>query len=234
MLEITTIPTALFDANCYVVAPDGPGPVLIVDPGATAAAAVRRYLAQTGRTVGAVLLTHGHADHVWEAAAVSDLAGETPALVYIPGPDREWLDDPLGRLGMRVAPPSLVWQPPSDVRDVPVGTWQPIPGVRLRTVPSPGHSAGSTVFLLGGPAQVDGTLVADAPGFSGDVVFAGSVGRTDLPGGDELEMRESLRTLAATVDPATTLLPGHGPATTWQQELDSNPFVQRALTRTAR
>lgn len=66
---------------------------------------------------------------------------------------------------------------------------------------------------------------------SGDVIFAGSVGRTDLPGGDEYVMRESLRTLADVLDPATVLLPGHGPQTRWGTELQTNPFVLRAQQR---
>lgn len=66
-------------------------------------------------------------------------------------------------------------------------------------------------------------------GLSGDVIFKGTVGRTDLLGGDEQEMRQSLRTLANVMDPSTTLLPGHGPQTTWAKELDANPFVRRAI-----
>jgi hydroxyacylglutathione hydrolase len=108
-------------------------------------------------------------------------------------------------------------------------------------VPAPGHTEGSTVLLISGapltpdviPAGPD--VHADATGryliaLCGDVIFAGSVGRTDLPGGDEREMVSSLRTLAASLPPTTVLLPGHGPSTVLARELATNPHVRAAVS----
>lgn len=234
-MRIVVIPTPFYGANCLVVVPDGHTGALVVDPSAGVLDRIRATLEAQGAQVAAVLLTHGHPDHVWDAAEVSSWAVPAPAPVWIPGPDRYRLDDPLSLVA---APPQWLdptWVKPSDIRDMPVDTAALVPGVSLRMVPAPGHTEGSAFFLghCDLRVEVDGEVVVDAPApvpfaFSGDVVFAGSVGRTDLPGGDEVQMRHSLRTLANVVDPATLLLPGHGPATTMERELTSNPYVIRA------
>ena len=219
--------------NCYVLGEGGRA--VVVDPGSGTAPAVRGVLDRHGLEVACVLLTHGHPDHVWDAAAV---AGECPVLA--PAPDLERLEDPL-----RWTPPEVrsalglpEWHRPADVRELGAahfagGGAELVPGISVRALPAPGHTAGSTVYFLSAswPADVAGWVGAapsDEPrtlALMGDVVFRGSIGRTDLPGGDPDVMGWTLRTLRQVVDPATWVLPGHGPGTTWAHELATNPFL---------
>lgn len=237
-LSLTVVPTPFFGANCVVVVAAGSDVALVVDPSHGALGRVRAALDAAGARPGAVLVTHGHPDHVWDAAEVARWGGDGSGgqvPVWIPGPDRYRMDDPLAHVPMRPEGMTLRWERPSDLRDVPLDAWESVPGVRLRMVPAPGHTEGSAVFLgqdalnlsVGGrPAP--GTTGEGPWALTGDVVFAGSVGRTDLPGGDEVQMRHTLRTLANAVDPATVLVPGHGPTTTMARELGTNPYLIRA------
>ncbi|MGC5627886.1 MBL fold metallo-hydrolase [Georgenia sp. Z1344] len=234
------------DVNTYVLAPSPSGPCVVVDPGGGSAGPLAAVLADLDLTVGAVLVTHGHPDHVWDAAAVADPAG---VAVQIASPDRPRLADPAGPdqvgelLGHRF--PQIAgtpWREParSDSFSSALltgGGTAVLPGLGVRGIPAPGHTAGSTVLLLQADTLDTGT--AGDPGhldlpastgphlllLTGDVVFAGSVGRTDLPGGDPQAMDETLRTLTKVVDPRTILLPGHGPVTTLERELATNPFL---------
>lgn len=234
-MRITVLPTPFYGANCLVVVPEEGADALVVDPSAGVRDAIRAAVESRGVRVAGVLLTHGHPDHVWDAAEVASWAGSRPAPVWIPGPDRYRLDDPMSLVG---APPDWLdptWVRPLDVLDAPVEATEFVPGVTLRMVPAPGHTEGSALFLGQCDLRVDtgGETLFESPSpvpfaLTGDVLFAGSVGRTDLPGGDEVQMRHSLRTLATVIDPATLLLPGHGPATTMGREVTSNPYVIRA------
>ena len=220
-MKIEVVGASLFDANCYVMWLEGSKEALVVDPGPGTAEGVSEVLESPDLAVGAVLLTHGHIDHVWQCATIS--AGRP---VYIPEPDLALIENPMGALGMRASALGIgEWQYPEVV--VPLGSEQfnPVEGITVRVIPAPGHSPGSSVFLFA-PTPTEAPMA-----LSGDVIFAGSVGRTDLPGGDEYVMRESLRTLADVLDPATVLLPGHGPQTRWGTELQTNPFVLRAQQR---
>ncbi|MDN6794705.1 MAG: MBL fold metallo-hydrolase [Propionibacterium sp.] len=236
---LSVIPTPFFGANCMVLLPGQGGAALVVDPSAGVLDSIKAVLRTHDARVGAVLCTHGHPDHVWDAAEVSSWAGTdqdlTPSPVWVPGPDLYRMDDPLAGVPMRPEALDLVWQRPEDLRAVPGSTFEPVPGLRLLMVPAPGHTEGSAVFLAEGDLHVDvgGETVVERPdgtpwALTGDVLFAGSVGRTDLPGGDEVQMRHTLRTLANAVDPATVVLPGHGPWTTMARELESNPYLARA------
>ncbi len=221
MLQVRSVRATLFDANCYVLWEDSKKLALVVDPGPGTAVQVQRILRDDELKLGAILLTHGHGDHVWEAQELSEAAG--PVAVYYTQPDRFFLDDPAGALGIDLTPYGVTeWQRPETLREVEDLDFEPVSGLFIRVIPAPGHSPGSALFLVGAEG-LSGPLA-----LSGDVVFAGTVGRTDLPGGDETEMRQSLRTLSNSLDPATTLLPGHGPQTTWAKELRSNPYVVRA------
>ena len=206
MLNIKQLKTSLFDANCYVVWPEGSTQALVVDPGPGTKDRVERMLEANDLTLGAILLTHGHFDHVWDAAAVADIArgdesdaaGRPP--VYIPTPDLFWLDDPERTVGLPLAHLGLRgWRKPTSVTPIEELEWQPVPNVTLRMVPAPGHSPGSAIYLIGAEG------LTEPLAFAGDVIFQGSIGRTDL------------------------LLPGHGPATQWGQEMKSNSYVKRAL-----
>ena len=247
MLLLRTSRTAL-ETHCYVLAAGAGGPAVVVDPGAGAAQALPPLLAEHRLTVGAVVVTHGHADHLWDAAAV---AGAAP--VHLAGPDLYRMSDPAGALGelgeyfRRLT--GTAWREPDLVRPFPAG-WlegggdEVVPGIVLRAVPAPGHTEGSAVLLVRttlGPGDVQpadllprDVLAPDGPtevllGLCGDVLFAGSMGRTDLPGGDEREMLSTLRTLATALPPETVLLPGHGPSTSLSAELATNPYLRRAI-----
>lgn len=226
----------VFGTNTLVLAAGADGPAVVVDPGAGSVPLVREVLERHGLHVGAVVVTHGHADHLWDCAAV---AGEAPVLVGAADADR--FADPAAHLGaVGGAFASLAgspWQPVHDVRPVQPGVHEPVPGVVLQAVAAPGHTPGSTLWQLDGVTSLAGPAFTEA-GLSthggpvvltGDVVFAGSVGRTDLPGGDEATMRRTLRALASSLPADAVLVPGHGPATTTARELASNPFIARAL-----
>ncbi len=225
-----------FGTNTLVLAARPEGPAVVVDPGAGSAPLVHEVLGRHGLHVGAVVVTHGHADHLWDCAAV---AGGAPVLVGTDDADR--FGDPAAHLGVvGSAFASLAggpWQPVSDVRPVRPGTHEPVPGVVLHAVAAPGHTPGSTLWQLDGVTSLVGPAFSEAGVtahdgpvvLTGDVVFAGSVGRTDLPGGDEATMRHTLRELASSLPADALLVPGHGPATTTARELATNPFIARAL-----
>ncbi|MDO4606294.1 MAG: MBL fold metallo-hydrolase [Bowdeniella nasicola] len=221
-------------ANAYLLIPED-GSAIVVDPGAQTSAAIIRALAEYDAEVAAVLLTHGHPDHVWEAATV---AGDAP--VYIPAPDLYRLDDPARYIPFAdfAELAGSEYRKPTHIEALPDTCFSDggsLAGLDLRAIPSPGHSEGSTVFLCN--VTIDDAAAALVPTsevargtalvmLSGDVIFAGAMGRTDLPGGNAEEMTASLRTLHTVIDPATVVLPGHGPGTTMAHELRTNPFLQ--------
>ncbi|MHB1063285.1 MAG: MBL fold metallo-hydrolase [Georgenia sp.] len=247
MLLLRTSATAL-DTHCYVVAAQAGAEALVIDPGAGAGAALGELLARHRLSVGAVFLTHGHADHVWDAAVV---AGDAP--VYLGAPDAYRLEDPAEVLSAPLATgfraiAGSPWQRPAQVAGLPRATLEGggallVEGVVGRVVPAPGHTEGSAVLLVRGEVQApaDGDdevlpqgedVVMDDDGtyllaFCGDVLFAGSRGRTDLAGGDEQEMMSTLRTLGQVLPPSTVLLPGHGAATVLARELATNPYLRQ-------
>lgn len=214
---IRTVVAPLLETNCYLVEADGA--LWVVDPGAGAAEQVDAVVAAEGLVPAGVLLTHGHLDHTWDAAQVADRYGIP---VHVHADDAYRLADPVNSLGpvgaaiaaMAGAPEG----PPSPERVVPFGSEGPL-GVPVRALHAPGHTEGSTVYLLDAE---DGPVA-----LTGDVLFAGSVGRTDFPGSDPAAMATSLRRLT-TLDPATRVLPGHGPATTVAAELAHNPYLRTA------
>ncbi len=237
-MSLVRVVADVFAENCYVVISEGRA--LVIDPGAGTAATVHHHIEEAGATLEAVLLTHGHPDHTWDAAT---LAGDLP--VYVPAPDLYRLDDPLGvrNTALRsVLTDQLVslfgepWTRPANVLEVPPalfeGSGATIAGVPLRAIPAPGHTEGSTLYLTEGTwddgvASWVGKTAGTAPlAFSGDVIFKQGIGRTDLPGGDENVMAWTLRTLRSVINPRTWLLPGHGPGTTMAEELASNPFLR--------
>lgn len=217
---VAGFPAGAWATNCYVVA-SGPGePCVVVDPGQKSMGGVREILREQRLVPAAVLLTHGHIDHVWSVAPLSAQFG-IPA--YIHADDRYRLADIAGTSAvaareqlLAMTEDSLELAEPDDVRLLPDG--QPIDLVGLAFTPrhAPGHTEGSVVFE-----------VADVM-LSGDVLFAGSIGRTDLPGGDHAAMLASLRRVILPAADDLAVLPGHGPQTTIGAERRGNPYL-RAL-----
>jgi len=225
---LASFPSGAWQANCYLIALAEKAECVIVDPGQDAAAMVERLVAEHGLVPSAVLATHGHFDHVADAAAVADGYGIP---VYIHPADRHLLADPAA--GLDAGGAAMVRQlvgpamaEPRDVREYPADVLS-VAGLDVAVLPAPGHTAGSVLLSL---------TTIEHPGidrivFSGDVVFAGSVGRTDLPGGDQPTMLRSLREVVLALPERTALLPGHGPQTSLANERLHNPYLQPDFLR---
>jgi len=214
---ITGFPSAATATNCWVVAPAAGEQCIVVDPGIGVGPQLDDVIAQHRLHPVAVLLTHGHFDHTFSVLPVCQ-ARDVPA--YIHPDDRSQLADPWSGVGMPVGTPlfgTLTFAEPDDVRELADGMSLSLAGLDLSVRYAPGHSAGSVVFDLDG---------ADEPIlFSGDVLFAGSIGRVDLPGGSMAQMEISLRDVILPMPDATVVHPGHGPSTTVERERRSNPFL---------
>ena len=209
---VTGFPAGAFAANCYVVAPARGAECVIVDPGQDAQQGIDELLLRYRLKPIAVLLTHGHIDHMWSVAPVCGAKG-IPA--YIHPDDRELLADPAKGLSLAVGQQlfgGITFTEPEDVRELADGSALSLAGLDFTVRHTPGHTPGSVTF-----GSEDGL-------FTGDLLFAGSIGRTDLPGGDHQAMLRSLaRTLTLPDD--TLVLPGHGPQTTIGAERRTNPFL---------
>jgi glyoxylase-like metal-dependent hydrolase (beta-lactamase superfamily II) len=195
-LEIVQLPVGAYQANCYLVAREGGSDAVVIDPG-DEPDAVQAELARRGWTAAGVLVTHGHIDHIGGVAAVARRAGVD---VWMPAGEADVL---------REHPAS----PHAPEHLLEGGESVELAGIEFAVTRVPGHSPASVAFGTGGHL------------FVGDVLFAGSVGRTDLAGGDMQTLLESIATLMRAYPPETIVLPGHGPVTTLGDERDTNPFL---------
>jgi hydroxyacylglutathione hydrolase len=219
---VAGFPAGSFGTNCYVAA-SGPGErCLIVDPGQDAIGQLDAILDEHRLRPGAVLLTHGHLDHTWSVVPVCG-ARDIPA--YIHPADRARLNDPM--LGLSSAFGAMIADmpigEPDDVRELPDHGELDLAGLKLTVTVAPGHTAGSVTF-----ASVDGGPDGQPLLFAGDLLFAGSIGRTDLPGGSYSDMLDSLARVVLPLPDETLVLSGHGPATTIGRERAANPFLHEA------
>jgi hydroxyacylglutathione hydrolase len=215
---VAGFPAGSFQTNCYVLAPAAGEACIVVDPGQDAVEPLEALLAEHRLTPVAVLLTHGHFDHTFSVTPVCD-GHDVPAWIH--PEDREMLADPMKGLSAESAAffgGRMEMREPREVRTLDDGATLDLAGLTLRVDHTPGHTRGSVVFTTPTDEGVEVIL-------AGDTLFAGSIGRTDLPGGDMQQMLQSLRTFLAR-DDSSFVLPGHGPTTTIGRERASNPFLQ--------
>lgn len=211
-------PAGMLQCNCYVLAPRAGADAIVVDPGQRAFAPLRRILDENRLTPAAVLLTHGHIDHMWSAQKVADTYG---CPVYIHPDDRFMLTDPIAGLGPRVAQVALgaFFREPRQVVELDRdGDKIELGGITVAVDHTPGHTKGSVVFRVAdGPSEL---------AFTGDTLFKRSIGRTDLLGGSGRDLLGSIVTKLLVLEDDTVVLPGHGPKTTIGAERLSNPFLE--------
>lgn len=226
---IASFPAGALAANCYLVAAASGSDCVIVDPGMDALSGIESVVAQHRLQPAAVLLTHGHFDHVGSAARVCSRFG---AGCWVDDRDRDWLTKPLAALP--AAMHSLITEAmdlnrltePEPI--IQLGSSARIAGLDIELLPAPGHTPGSTLFrtpYLAGPDDPGAAGVTELV-FTGDVLFAGSIGRTDLPGGDPDQMTRTLTETVLPLPDTAAVLPGHGPQTMIGRERAHNPFLR--------
>jgi len=222
---IAGFPAGPWGTNCYVAA-TGPGSeCVVIDPGKDAADGVAQVVAEHRLKPVAVLVTHGHVDHMW---CVAPVAGTYDATAWIHPADRHLLADPMAGMSRETTQMMLggsyEWAEPDDVRELADDQVVEIAGLRFVVDHTPGHTQGSVTFRT--PyAQADVSEVM----FSGDLLFAGSIGRTDLPGGDHATMLRSLTTKVLPLADDIVVLPGHGEQTSIGRERATNPYLLELL-----
>jgi hydroxyacylglutathione hydrolase len=220
---IASFPAGPWGTNCYVVAPAAGEECVIVDPGMNATEGVAEVVRQHRLRPAAVLITHGHVDHMF---CVAPVAGSYEATAYVHPDDRALLTDPLAALSPDTAAMLLgadyTFAEPDDVREAVDGSRIDVAGLVVDVDHAPGHTPGSITFRTPytGPENTPEVM------FSGDLLFAGSIGRTDLPGGDHPTMLRSLATKVLPLADEIVVLPGHGTQTTIGRERATNPFLR--------
>lgn len=232
-MYVTSVVAPFLGVNCYIVAAADPGsghapaPCVLVDAGLDAGEPLAARLRELGLDPVAILLTHGHPDHV---LGLPDLQRRWRIPAYLAAEDEWWLADPAGSLGPEM---SAMLEPVLRGREwarpaVSGPDFDPsgirVAGLEIRAISAPGHTEGSTLWQIstpGGPDSAGGPVHV----FTGDVLFASGVGRTDLAGGDQTVMDRTLATVIPALPPAAAVHPGHGPSSTVARELATNPFL---------
>lgn len=212
---------------------EAPGtPCAVIDPGMESLEGVRAVVEKHDLTVGAVLVTHGHFDHMWQAAEVADEFG---APLWIHPADRHLLTDPLAavsgpsadllrqQFGLEDMPE---FHEPADVRDAVEGATITVGNLIFTVDHTPGHTPGTLAYRI----DYDGPEPVSQLMFSGDFLFYGSIGRTDLTGGDHAEMQNSLREKILTLPDDVVVLPGHGQQTSIGREKATNPYLLELMS----
>ena len=224
---VVGFPAGPWGTNCWILAPGSGEQCVIVDPGKDAVDGIDEAVREHGLQPVAVLLTHGHIDHVWSVVPVCGARG-IPA--YLHPDDRALLTDPMSGLSAQTRDAlaemtggALSVGEPDDLRSLVDGAELEIAGLRLVVDHAPGHTRGSVMFRRAGEDGVPPLLL------SGDVLFEGSIGRTDLPGGDHAAMLRSLGSKVLPLSDETVVLPGHGDTTTIGRERSSNPYLSAVV-----
>ena len=223
---LASFPAGPLQANCYFLASAAGADCAIVDPGMDSIESVERALSEYQLNPVAVLITHGHFDHMWQAAEVANRYGAT---VWIHPADAHLLERPLDAISnesesmlraqfgfdrdVELTPPNVIGEA-VDGAEIHIGSLT----VRVHHVP--GHTPGTVIYAVDYEGEEDYSQIM----FTGDFVFAGAIGRTDLVGGSMHQMNDSLRWLLTQTDD-TVLLPGHGPQSTLAMERRTNPFL---------
>jgi len=211
--------------NAWIVAPDGTDECVLVDV-PPEPDPLRRRLDELGRRPAVLLLTHGHVDHVGGVGTLARAVTPSPT-VLLHAADLPLLEDPVGtggQLGVLLEASGLDTRPPEVVRSPGDDEEISALGLRFRALHTPGHTPGSTCFLLEPVAQQ--RLL-----FSGDHLFAGSIGRTDLPGGSLPDLLRSMEEQILPLPDDVHVLPGHGPTTTVGAEREHNPYLAGLRSR---
>jgi len=206
---LETFPVGPLQCNCTILGDEGTGEAMVVDPGDNIPQ-ILAFLAQHKLTLKQIVVTHGHIDHIGGAARLKKATGAPIMLNQNDLPQLAMMDQQADWLG--VPTPEIVLPDQSAEDGGIIG----IAGHTARILHTPGHTEGS-ICLHFGPENL---LLA------GDTLFAGSIGRTDLPGGDSRQILRSLRESLLTLSDETHVIPGHGPTTTIGEERDSNPYLQ--------
>jgi glyoxylase-like metal-dependent hydrolase (beta-lactamase superfamily II) len=222
---VVAFPAAAFDTNCYLLA-TGPGEeCVIVDPGVDTEPLINEALREHHLRPVAVMLTHGHLDHVF---AVTPVCGALGISAWIHPKDRHLLADPM--LGVSEQSRTmfggrLEWTEPDDVQLLEDQAVMELAGLQFTVDHAPGHTAGSVMFHLPPHEPVRDPML-----ISGDVLFQGSIGRTDLPGGSHEQMMNTLATKVLPLPDRTIVFPGHGDPTQIGIERKTNPYLTEAGT----
>jgi hydroxyacylglutathione hydrolase len=218
---IAGFPAGPWGTNCYVVATGAGAECVVVDPGKDATAGVEEVVREHRLKPVAVLVTHGHLDHMW---CVAPVAGGYDATAWIHPDDRHLLTDPMAGMSPETSQmlvgQGYEWAEPDDVRELADGQGLELAGLRFHVDHTPGHTEGSVTFRTPYDAQDVSEVM-----FAGDLLFAGSIGRTDLPGGDHPTMLRSLTDKVLPLGDDVVVLPGHGEQTSIGRERATNPFL---------
>jgi glyoxylase-like metal-dependent hydrolase (beta-lactamase superfamily II) len=237
---LTAVPAEAFGTNCYVVATAAGEPCVVIDPGIGVVDRLEAVFAEHRLHPAAVVLTHGHLDHTFSVAPVCGARGIT---AYIHPDDDYLLADPAKGLSVDLTQlfgGRLPYSEPEDVAPLRDGEVVRLAGLEFTVDHAPGHTRGSVLIRTSAARLVQPKCWPTTPGdeaplcFAGDVLFAGSIGRTDLPGGDHAAMLASLRDRVLPLPDETVVLPGHGPLTTIGRERASNPYLLEVLRNATR
>ena len=207
-MKIQTLPVGLIGTNCHLAIDETTRRAVLLDPG-DEADALLSHLRAENLTLDAILVTHGHPDHILALADLSDALPNVP--IWFPAGDLPWAFTPANALAGFLPQPR---RPATELHPASEATVLPLAGTAWHCLETPGHTPGGVCWHVPSANLL----------FTGDTLFAGSAGRTDLPGGDYSTLLRSLRRLAS-LPPTLKVLPGHGPDSDLAEELRSNPFL---------